>query len=219
MVVRKRKCNFVCVTHSQDRPKRASAAPPPRSTRCPQCTMARNRPRSLRAFAFGSRRNTSPGPPSPTFSDSTNASAINFGADGPTKIITRSNLKASLQAYEDVRISIKVVVLLYLHSPFNSCTAHDNQCELPRSPHDYVKGHSRLRRCNGKLQWVSRALKLLAFCRRRSNRYVRLKGPSYEACTRLQAASGLHHLVGNHWHVLVSESCSWIEDDTLNAQL
>ncbi|KAI6151861.1 hypothetical protein BKA82DRAFT_4104184 [Pisolithus tinctorius] len=29
-----------------------------------------------------------------------------------------------------------------------------------------------------------------------------LKGPSYEASTRLQAASGLHHLVGNHWHVL-----------------
>ena len=30
----------------------------------------------------------------------------------------------------------------------------------------------------------------------------RLKGPSYEAGTRLQAASGLHHLIGNHWHVL-----------------
>jgi hypothetical protein len=32
---------------------------------------------------------------------------------------------------------------------------------------------------------------------------LRLKGPSYEAGTRLQAASGLHHLIGNHWHVLV----------------
>jgi hypothetical protein len=31
----------------------------------------------------------------------------------------------------------------------------------------------------------------------------RLKGPSYEAGTRLQAAAGLHHLIGNHWHVLV----------------
>ena len=31
-----------------------------------------------------------------------------------------------------------------------------------------------------------------------------LKGPSYEQGTRLQAASGLHHLIGNHWHVLVS---------------
>jgi hypothetical protein len=30
-----------------------------------------------------------------------------------------------------------------------------------------------------------------------------LKGPTYEAGTRLQAASGLHHLIGNHWHVLV----------------
>lgn len=30
-----------------------------------------------------------------------------------------------------------------------------------------------------------------------------LKGPTYETGTRLQAASGLHHLIGNHWHVLV----------------
>ncbi|KAF8665750.1 hypothetical protein AX16_000198 [Volvariella volvacea WC 439] len=29
-----------------------------------------------------------------------------------------------------------------------------------------------------------------------------LKGPSYEAGSRLQAASGLHHLIGNHWHLL-----------------
>lgn len=32
-----------------------------------------------------------------------------------------------------------------------------------------------------------------------------LKGPTYEAGTRLQAASGVHHLIGNLWHVLVSE--------------
>ena len=31
----------------------------------------------------------------------------------------------------------------------------------------------------------------------------RLKGPSYEQGTRLQAAAGLHHLMANHWHVLV----------------
>src|SRR6266850_355876 len=31
----------------------------------------------------------------------------------------------------------------------------------------------------------------------------RMKGPSYEQGTRLQAAAGLHHLMGNHWHVLV----------------
>jgi len=34
---------------------------------------------------------------------------------------------------------------------------------------------------------------------------TRLKGPTYEAGTRLQAASGMHHLIGNLWHVLVSE--------------
>jgi hypothetical protein len=65
--------------------------------------MAPSRPRSIRALAFGSsKRKSSPGPPSPTFSDSTHVSAMNFGADGPEKIITRANLKASLQAYEDV---------------------------------------------------------------------------------------------------------------------
>jgi hypothetical protein len=31
----------------------------------------------------------------------------------------------------------------------------------------------------------------------------RLKGPSYEAGARLQAASGMHHLMGNLWQVLV----------------
>lgn len=33
--------------------------------------------------------------------------------------------------------------------------------------------------------------------------HCRLKGPTYEQGTRLQAASGLHHLIGNHWAVLV----------------
>jgi hypothetical protein len=28
---------------------------------------------------------------------------MNFGADGPEKIITRANLKVSLQSYDDVR--------------------------------------------------------------------------------------------------------------------
>ena len=32
----------------------------------------------------------------------------------------------------------------------------------------------------------------------------RMKGPSYEQGTRLQASAGLHHLMANHWHVLVS---------------
>ena len=67
--------------------------------------MAPSRPRSLRTLTFGfSKRQLSPGPPSPTFSDVTNASAMNFGANGPSKIITRANLKASIQAYEDVSL-------------------------------------------------------------------------------------------------------------------
>lgn len=31
----------------------------------------------------------------------------------------------------------------------------------------------------------------------------RLKGPTYESGTRIQAAAGLHHLMGNHFHVMV----------------
>ena len=69
--------------------------------------MAPGRPRSLRTLAFGaSRRDSSPSAvrsPSPTFSDATHASAMNFGANGPEKIITRADLKASIQAYEEVR--------------------------------------------------------------------------------------------------------------------
>jgi len=34
----------------------------------------------------------------------------------------------------------------------------------------------------------------------------RMKGPSYEQGTRLQASAGLHHLMANHWHVLVRET-------------
>ncbi|KAF8271779.1 hypothetical protein EI94DRAFT_1720001 [Lactarius quietus] len=48
------------------------------------------------------KRNASPGPPSPTFSDTTNASAVHFGENGPAKIITRSDLKASMQSYENL---------------------------------------------------------------------------------------------------------------------
>ena len=34
----------------------------------------------------------------------------------------------------------------------------------------------------------------------------RLKGPNYESGTRLQAAAGLHHLMSNHFHVMVGVS-------------
>lgn len=64
-------------------------------------------PRSLRTLSVSSNvnkhQNPGRGPPSPTFSDATNASAINFGSNGPEKVITRADLKASLQAYDDVR--------------------------------------------------------------------------------------------------------------------
>ncbi|KAJ8086364.1 hypothetical protein PM082_005187 [Marasmius tenuissimus] len=126
--------------------------------------MAPSRPRSLRAFAFSSsKRNTSPDTrsPSPTFSDTTNISGMNFGVNGPTKIITRANLKASIQAYEQL---------------MNTCN-------------EYRKA----------LVGLSTATAAFAdameYC-------SGLKGPSYESGTRLQAASGLHHLIGNHYHVL-----------------
>jgi hypothetical protein len=74
----------------------------------PLQNMAPSRPpRSFSALTFGSgHRNISPGPPSPTFSDATHASAMNFGSNGPEKIITRANLKASLQAYEEVSVHL-----------------------------------------------------------------------------------------------------------------
>ena len=42
---------------------------------------------------------------------------MNFGSDGPEKIITRADLKASLQAYDDVRPRI---LGLYLISQMGS---------------------------------------------------------------------------------------------------
>ncbi|GLB33582.1 putative homolog to Saccharomyces cerevisiae IVY1 (YDR229W) [Lyophyllum shimeji] len=121
-----------------------------------------SRPRSLRALAFAyGKRKSSPEPPSPTFSDTTNASAMNFGPSGPEKIITRANLKASLQAYEDLMT-----------------TSAEYRAALMTMSRATAAFADALENCSG------------------------LKGPSYEASTRLQAASGLHHLMGNHWHVL-----------------
>lgn len=71
------------------------------SKRWPSTVMPRKN-LSLRNFTLSPKRPSSPGPPSPTFSDTTHASAINFGVDGPEKIITRANLKASLQSYDEV---------------------------------------------------------------------------------------------------------------------
>ncbi|KAG6378485.1 hypothetical protein JVT61DRAFT_12745 [Boletus reticuloceps] len=116
---------------------------------------------SLRSITLSPKRSTSPGPPSPTFSDATHASAIHFGVDGPEKIITRANLKVSLQAYDELMSSSANYRAALLHMSKATATFADS-----------------LEKCSG------------------------LKGPSYEAGTRLQAASGLHHLIGNHWHVL-----------------
>ncbi|KAF6762752.1 hypothetical protein DFP72DRAFT_1041281 [Ephemerocybe angulata] len=124
--------------------------------------MAPSRPRSLRAFTFSSsKRAMSPGPPSPTFSDATNASAMNFGANGPSKIITRANLKASTQAYEDL---------------VSACSTY--RAALVTMSKATAAFADAIERCSG------------------------LKGPSYEAGTRMQAASGVQHLVGNLYHVL-----------------
>ncbi|KAF9221900.1 hypothetical protein BS17DRAFT_756525 [Gyrodon lividus] len=117
--------------------------------------------RSLRNLALSPKRSSSPGPPSPTFSDATHASAMNFGADGPEKIITRANLKVSLQAYDELM----------------NCSANYRAALLHMSKATAVFADS-LEKCSG------------------------LKGPTYEAGTRLQATSGLHHLISNHWHVL-----------------
>ncbi|TFY83853.1 hypothetical protein EWM64_g179 [Hericium alpestre] len=123
------------------------------------------RPRSLRSLAINTshaKRSGSPGgPPSPTFSDVTNASAMNFGENGPAKIITRADLKASMQAYDTM---------------LNSCAAY--RSALMNMSRVTAAFADAMETCAG------------------------LKGPSYEQGTRLQAASGLHHLIGNHWHVL-----------------
>lgn len=69
-------------------------------------TMPSSKSRSLRELAFGiTKRNSTPGPPSPTFSEATNPSALHFGPGGPEKIITRTNLKTSVQSLEDVRLN------------------------------------------------------------------------------------------------------------------
>ncbi|KAJ7774319.1 hypothetical protein DFH07DRAFT_127029 [Mycena maculata] len=109
-----------------------------------------------------SRRDSARGrSPSPTFSDVTNASAMNFGANGPEKIITRKDLKTSLQAYEDLMTS---------SSHYRSALMNLSKVTAA----------------------FANAMEIASG----------LKGPTYEAGTRLQAASGLHHLIGNQWHVL-----------------
>ncbi|ETW84350.1 hypothetical protein HETIRDRAFT_313056 [Heterobasidion irregulare TC 32-1] len=118
--------------------------------------------RSLRSLAISTNINRQhDGPPSPTFSEVTNASAMNFGENGPAKIVTRADLKASMQAYDNL---------------LNSCANY----------------RSALLNMSRVTAMFADAMEVCAS----------MKGPTYEQGTRLQAASGLHHMIGNHWHVL-----------------
>ncbi|KAF8333333.1 hypothetical protein F5887DRAFT_994749 [Amanita rubescens] len=91
----------------------------------------------------------------------TNASTVMFGPGGPEKIITRSNLKTSIQSLDDL---------------VSTCANY--RAALVTMSKATAAFADAMERCSG------------------------LKGPSYEASTRLQAASGVHHLIGNQWHVL-----------------
>ncbi|KAJ7068068.1 hypothetical protein C8F01DRAFT_1116721 [Mycena amicta] len=113
-----------------------------------------------RSFFRSRRDSTQARSPSPTFSDTTNASAMHL-PNGPETIITRSHLKASVQAYEDL-MTTSSLYRAALMNLSNVTAAFANAMQTASA----------------------------------------LKGPSYEAGTRLQAASGLHHLIGNQWHVL-----------------
>ena len=55
-------------------------------------------------ISFSRSRSQSRGPPSPTFSDITHVSAMNFGNDGPHTILTRSDLADSIHSYENVSV-------------------------------------------------------------------------------------------------------------------
>ncbi|KAF7331804.1 RRM domain-containing protein [Mycena kentingensis (nom. inval.)] len=118
---------------------------------------------NMRASFFRSRRDSERSrgrSPSPTFSEATNVSYMHL-PNGPEKIISRRDLKASISVFE----------------------------ELMETSANY----------RAALVNLSDATAALANAMQASSV---LKGPSYEAGTRLQAASGLHHLIGNQWHVL-----------------
>lgn len=67
-----------------------------------------------------------------------------------------------------------------------------------------VEGDLALRRRNGSLLKVRPSLNsLFPRIQTRTLPTSRLKGPTYETSTRIQGASGLHHLMGNQWHIMV----------------
>ncbi|KAH8113430.1 hypothetical protein DFH11DRAFT_1689565 [Phellopilus nigrolimitatus] len=124
------------------------------------------RQRSLRALTLNQTvTGLTSGPPSPTLSEATQASQMNFGAEGPETIITRADLKASLQAYEN---------LLNTSAGYREALMH-----MSRATAGFADA--------------------MEAC-------ASLKGTSYLSGSRLMASSGLHHLMGNHWHILASDS-------------
>ncbi|CDO74019.1 hypothetical protein BN946_scf185043.g68 [Trametes cinnabarina] len=145
------------------------------------------RVRSLRTQTLSPKRDISPGPPSPTFTETTNASVLNFGPDGPKKIITRNNLKASLQAYEDVSIlpwrgfeDLAVAEQRLIAQLLSRCATY--RAALLTMSKAAAGFADSMEACSG------------------------LKGPTYESGTRMQAAAGLHHLMSNHFHVMQAET-------------
>jgi hypothetical protein len=91
--------------------------------------------------------------------------------------------------------------------PFAS-PALELMLQLPIRAAYNVPGHRRVRGRHGILRRVRRT-DINPGIRRNPRHSTRMKGPSYEQGTRLQAAAGLHHLMANHWHVLVNNSSPW----------
>ena len=63
---------------------------------------------------------------------------MHFGSNGPEKIITRANLKASLQAYEDVSVYPDRFRCHLNPRIFERNVACQQLCCLPRRPYHYV---------------------------------------------------------------------------------
>lgn len=118
------------------------------------------RVRSLRTQTLSPKRDISPGPPSPTYTETTNASVLNFGPNGPEKVVTRANLKASLQSYEEVRVLGRSPMNSLAHLTFPYHEASQPMLKLPCSPLNDVEGNCGIRRCNGGLFGVRLGLLL-----------------------------------------------------------
>ncbi|KLO15651.1 hypothetical protein SCHPADRAFT_849174 [Schizopora paradoxa] len=126
-------------------------------------------PRSLRSISIsrgggkgpGPMSTTSTRPTSPALTETTNASQMNFGFEGPDRIITRADLKNSALAFENLLAASAGYREALMHMSKASSTFADA-----------------LQNC------------------------ANLKGTSDLSCSRFQVSSGLHHLMGNHWHIL-----------------